>query len=241
MAGMKKQLIGIIGMGLVFGGIIVCCNSCKGKKTGGGKAEDDTTGIDISERHDSIVNHMIPADTSGILVITPENKDSVLSAMTKEILTLFKNKDYAKLDSFIHPGEGIRFSPYATVDKKEDQQFTKEEFATLVTKNKGQKINWGTYDGSGDQIVLSPGAYFEKFVYDGNFLDPQRAGVNKIFGDGNSVNNLKSAYPGADFTENYLRGHKKNGGIDWKSVRLVYKLENGRYYLIGVVHDQWTI
>ncbi|AHF16248.1 hypothetical protein [Niabella soli] len=235
---MKKQLIGMMGLGIAF---IVCCNGCKDKKTSGGKTEDDTTGIDISERHDSIVNHITPADTAKIFVITPENKDSVLAATTKEILTLFKNKDYARLDSFIHPREGVRFSPYATVDPKEDKKFTKEEFAALVTKNKGQKINWGNYDGSGNPILLSPAAYFSKFVYDGNFLSPQRQGVNKVLGDGNSINNLKTAYPGADFTENYLRGSKKNGGIDWKSVRLVYKLENGRYYLVGVVHDQWTI
>ena len=237
---MKKQLIGIIGIGIVLGGVIAGCNGCKGKNTSGKGGDEDTTGIDRSERHDSLEVPK-PADTETTFVITPANKDSVLSAMTKEVLTLFKNKDYERLDSFIHPEEGIRFSPYGTVLPKEDKKFSRAEFKDLITANRNKKIEWCSYDGSGNPILLTPGEYFGKFVYDGNFLNPQKAGVNIKFGTGNSINNLKTAYPGAEFTENYLDGTKKKGGVDWRSVRLVYKLENGRYYLVGIIHDQWTI
>lgn len=238
---MKKQLIWTGFFGLALGVIIAGCNGCKGK-SGSGSGDDDTTGIDIAERHDTLPQQIdtLPGGSTTIL-ITEANKDSVLSATTKEVLTLFKDKNYAKLDSFIHPTEGIRFSPYATVEPGSDKKFTREEFLKLVTTDKNKKFTWGTADGSGDPIVLTPAAYFGKFVYDGNFLSPKRAGVNVVLGKGNSVNNLKQAYPNAEFTENYLDGTKKYGGMDWKSVRLVYKLENGRYYLVGIVHDQWTI
>ncbi|WP_083927668.1 hypothetical protein [Niabella aurantiaca] len=235
---MKKQWLWLTGCALLLGGIIAGCNGCKGKNGKPG-ADDDTSGIDISERHDSM--QLIGTDTLNAFQITEANKDSVLSATTKAILTLFKNKEYAKLDSFIHPLEGIRFSPYATIEPGSDKKFSREAFRELMTTNRNKKINWGTYDGSGNAIVLSPAEYFGKFVYDGNFLSPKRAGVNTVLGKGNSVNNLRSVYPGAEFTENYLGGTKKYGGMDWKSVRLVYKLENGRYYLIAIVHDQWTI
>jgi len=236
---MKKQLLWLTGFGLVLGSIIAGCNGCKGKTGKPGSGDEDTTGIDISERHDSM--QLVGTDTVTSFQITEANKDSVLAATTKEILTLFKNKSYAKLDSFIHPQEGIRFSPYATIEPGSDKKFTREAFQELITTGRNKKINWGTYDGSGNPIVLSPAEYFGKFVYDGNFLNAKQAGVNTVYGKGNSVNNLKTAYPGASFTENYLEGTKKYGGMDWKSVRLVYKLENGRYYLIAIVHDQWTI
>ncbi|ANH84151.1 hypothetical protein A8C56_22590 [Niabella ginsenosidivorans] len=225
---------------MILGGIIAGCNGCKGKNTSGKGGEDDTTGIDRSERHDTLVTQP-PADSLNTFVITPANKDSVLSATTKEVLTLFKNKEYEKLDSFIHPEEGIRFSPYGTVDPKDDKKFSREEFKGLITTDRNKKIEWGSYDGSGNPILLTPAEYFGRFVYDGNFLKPQKAGVNIRFGKGNSINNLKTVYPGSEFTENYLDGTKKNGGIDWRSVRLVYKLKNGRYYLVGIIHDQWTI
>lgn len=236
---MNKQWIWSAGFSLVLGCMIAGCSGCKDKGTKPGSADDDTSGVDISERHDSM--QLVGKDTITEFRVTEANKDSVLSATTKEILTLFKNKEYAKLDSFIHPGEGIRFSPYATVEPGSDKKFSREEFLELITRNKNKKINWGIYDGSGNTILLSPAEYFGKFVYDGNFLNAKQAGVNTVYGKGNSINNLKTVYPGAEFTENYVDGTRKNGGMDWKSVRLVYKLEHGRYYLVGIVHDQWTI
>lgn len=205
---------------------------------GGGKNEpqagDDSTDVDLSERHDSL---RLATDS---LAGAPLDKDSVLMSLTKDILTVFKTQQYAKLDTFIHPTEGIRFSPYATVDGS-DKQFSKESFGSLVSTGKSKKLNWGSYDGSGDPIMLTPNEYFKKFVYDANFVNPEKAEVNDFIGGGNSVNNLKNFYGASDFTESYFSGSKKMGGMDWKSVRLVFKEINGKYYLVGIVHDQWTI
>lgn len=191
----------------------------------------DTANIDRSEIHDSL---KATIDTTSI---KPVNKDSVLMGLTKDIFTIFKSQDYSKLDTFIHPTEGVRFSPYATIESS-DKKFTKETFQSLLN-NKGKKIKWGIYDGSGDPILLAPNEYFKKFVYDANFLHPEKAGVNHIYKTGNSTNNLKSFYSGSDFTESHFSGGKSE--MDWKSVRLVFKESNGKYYLVGVVHDQWTI
>lgn len=45
---------------------------------------------------------------------------------------------------------------------------------------------------------------------------------------------------------NYVEYHfpgfeKKYEGKDWKSLRLVFEKKNDRWYLVGIVHDQWTI
>ena len=196
--------------------------------------DDDTANIDLSEIHDSL---KVKTDSVTILHV---NKDSVLMDLTKNILSVFKSQQYSKLDSFIHPTEGVRFSPYATIGPA-DKKFSKEGFNAMVTNGKNKKLNWGSYDGSGDPILLTPNEYFKKFVYDANFLRPEKAGVNHIYKQGNSINNLKSFYKSSDFTESHFSGSKKMDGMDWKSVRLVFKEVNGKYYLVGVVHDQWTI
>ncbi len=211
---------------------IVCLlYSCGGGKTEP-RAVDDTANIDIAERGGTLV------PTHDSVPVVQADKNEVLMELTKEILTIFKTQQYNKLDTFIHPTEGIRFSPYATVEES-DKKFTKESFDKLVTSSKNKKLTWGSYDGSGDPIVLTPNEYFKKFVYDRNFVKPEKAGVNELIGTGNSINNIKSFYRDADFTESHFTGGKSE--MDWKSVRLVFKEVNGKYYLVGIVHDQWTI
>jgi hypothetical protein len=59
---------------------------------------------------------------------------------------------------------------------------------------------------------------------------------------GNSINNINTAYPKSDYIENYFSGfNKKYEGMDWRALRLVFQKEGDRYYLVGIVHDQWTI
>lgn len=211
-----------------------CKNGCNSNKTM--PAGSDTTNVNLGELPDSLKPATHP-DSAQIQL----SKDSVLTNLTKQVLSIFKTGDYTKLDSLIHPEEGVRFSPYATVDPKDDKDFSREAFSKLVTTGKNKKINWGSYDGSGEPILLTPEMYFKKFVYDANFVHPEKYDVNNFIGAGNSLNNLKKIYEGSDFTESYYSGSKKNGGLDWKTVRLVFKQINGKYYLVGIVHDQWTI
>jgi hypothetical protein len=34
---------------------------------------------------------------------------------------------------------------------------------------------------------------------------------------------------------------KKFEGMDWASLKLVFENSNNEWYLVGIVHDQWTI
>ncbi len=229
---MKKFLTLLMIGSLAIAG---CKNGCN--RSGGGPGEDEDSTLSAAENVDSL------AALSGTVsdsVRALQDKDAVLTSLTKEVLTIFKNKQYTRLDSLIHPEEGVRFSPYATVSA-EDNRFSRQAFHQLVTTQKNKKINWGHYDGSGDPILLTPAEYFNLFVYDGNFLQPSKFDINNFIRTGNSINNLRNSYEGSDFTESHQDGTTQNSGIDWKSVRLVFKQWQGKYYLVGVVHDQWTI
>ncbi|MEO6720683.1 MAG: hypothetical protein ABIN67_09955 [Ferruginibacter sp.] len=180
-----------------------------------------------------------PADTAKTTVIEVDH-DSMVLSLTKQILTAIKAKDYKSFSTFIHPTEGTRFSPYGYIDTSTDLIFTTKEFLSNADQQK--KLDWGTSDGSGDKILLSVTGYFKKFVYDADFLHAEKTSLNKMLGAGNSLNNLQDVYKGSDFTESYFSGFdKKYGGMDWTCLRLVYKKYQDKYYLIAVVHDQWTI
>jgi hypothetical protein len=169
---------------------------------------------------------------------TEKQIDTSLPALTKIILTALQQKDYDRFVSFFHPN-GVRFSPYAHIDTNRDVRLHAKDF--LLHTNKKDKMFWGYYDGSGDSILLNMHDYIKRFVYNADYLHAEKTAVNSFIGNGNSLNNLKEVYRNTEFSESYFSGFdKKYQGMDWTSLRLVFQKHQGRYCLIGMVHDQWT-
>ena len=171
-----------------------------------------------------------------------KRKDSILLKTTQNILALLKAKNYAAFANYIHPVEGIRFSPYGFVDTIHDIKLSKQKFINEAGQPIQDMIDWGAFDGTGDPIKMTLNNYLQRFVYDVDFAKPEKRSVNEFIGGGNSLNNLELVYKNCDFTESHFSGFdKKYGGMDWKSLRLVFKVRNKKILLVGIVHDEWTI
>lgn len=169
-----------------------------------------------------------------------KDADSSQIELTKTILKLLKSKNYKGLAQYIHPVKGIRLSPYGYVNVNEDMIIRAEQIDNM-SKDPQTKV-WGTYDGTGDTIQLSFKEYFDKFVYDVDFLNAEYLSVNRSLAQGNSLNNISEIYPGATFTESYFSGFdKRYDGMDWRALRLVFEKHASKHYLVAVIHDQWTI
>ncbi|MGE5405133.1 MAG: hypothetical protein ACM3PP_09340 [Candidatus Saccharibacteria bacterium] len=157
-----------------------------------------------------------------------------------QVLQAFKNSDMKVLSKCVHPSKGVRFTPYAHVDINKDKVFTREQVKNLDT-DKTQFI-WGAYDGSGEPIKLTPREYLKKFVYTADFLDAKQLSVNKILGTGNTLENQFEVYPNTKIVEyHFPQINPKYEGHDWQSLRLVFEKTSGEWYLVGVIHSQWTI
>jgi hypothetical protein len=170
------------------------------------------------------------------------HKDVQVPALAKQVLTVLKDKDYESFARFIHPVEGVRFSPYGYIDTAADKVFSAGAFLDELSKKPQTRIIWGQYDGTGEPIVLTIDDYFKKFVYNADFLNAPQSSLNEMIGSGNSLNNLTTIYKDCDFTEHHFPGfNKKYNGMDWRSLRIVFKEYNNKIYLVGIVHDQWTI
>ena len=178
------------------------------------------------------------SDTAQVLNL---NKDSVLLQLTDDILSAFKSKNYIAVADFIDPISGVRFSPYGYIDTIRNVILSKEKFAEQAGNASQEKIVWGEFDGSGDTINMTMNEYIQKFVFDVDFSQPEKRKVNEFIGHGNSLNNLLSVYKNCDFTESHFSGFdKKYEGMDWRTLRLVFKERDRKYFLVGIVHDQWT-
>lgn len=165
---------------------------------------------------------------------------SIIEDKAMEVLTAIKNYDMEKLSDHIHPDKGVRFSPYAYVDTDKDLVFTAEEVKNLTDDSK--IYVWGHYDGSGDPIELSFRNYYSMFIYDADFINAEQVSYNKILGQGNTINNSFEVYKDSMIVEYYFSGiDPKYEGMDWRSLRLVFEKKDASWYIVGIIHDQWTI
>jgi hypothetical protein len=166
------------------------------------------------------------------------SKEVALKKTNDELLQALKVGYYDVFANYIHPEKGLRFSMYAFVNRNEDKHFSKIDFEKyLPTKT---IFTWGSRDGSGEIYKATIDQYLKNWVYKKDFTRSEYA-FDKFLGNGNSLNNLKEIYPNTNFTENYIPGSEKYSGMDWNSLRFVFEEFEGKYYVIAVINDEWTI
>jgi len=162
------------------------------------------------------------------------------------IIQAIAARDLKTLSQFVHPQEGVRFSPYPYVvtglggEGQANLVFGAAELASLA----GDPIvyHWGTFDGSGAPIEMTFDAYWQRFVYDADFARPQVIGYGEAVGQGNTINNIPQVYPQGFTIEYHFRNFDPAyEGLDWQSLRLVIEPYEGEWVLVGIVHAEWTI
>jgi hypothetical protein len=141
---------------------------------------------------------------------------------------------------FAHPEKGILFSPYLYIHTETALRLTKQEILTSIKLNTVHF--WGEFDGSGDPIELTFLQYFNRFVYDKPYKKAPLYDVNMRVGSGNSLDNTAEVFPNATFIEFHFDGFDPElNGLDWRSLRMVFEKYNDTYYLVAIIHDEWTI
>lgn len=169
----------------------------------------------------------------------PTSQNNLLKTALN-VVGVINDEDMQTLSSFVHPTKGVRFSAYGHIDVSSDLTFTKTQVAGLM--NDAQVYTWGSYDGSGEPINLNFENYFDEFIYDEAYNNPNVIGNNVSVAQGNIINNIADAYPNGEFVDFHFTGFDPQAeGLDWSSLKLVFEEDNGTWYLVGIVHDQWTI
>jgi hypothetical protein len=178
--------------------------------------------------------------TNDVPIVTqPANSEADMKSLGTEILSLLKNKDFEQLSLKIHPVQGVRFSPYAYVST-DDIHFTADDFLQMIKGD--EKFLWGYADGSGFDLNLSFNEYYQRYIFDRDFSQAPKTAIDKRIKFGNTIENTLEFYPDAHFIEyHFPMFEAQYEGLDWKSLRLVFSEYEGQWYLIGVIHDEWTI
>jgi len=175
---------------------------------------------------------------------TPMMTEEPPAALTLEetaeiVINALAAMDMETVAEFVHLDMGVRFSPYTYVEEHH-QEFMPGDLPTLVDSD--EIFLWGEYDSTGDPIDLTFEDYYQDFVYSADFANPEEMAVNEELGWSSMINNIEEFYPRSSFVEYHFSGFDEQyGGMDWRSLRLVFVEEDGVWFLVGIVNDQWTI
>ena len=194
------------------------------------KNDDDTT--------ENLIENEYELNEEGI--IEPNNAQKVIEQISSKLIDAISDKDMETISKFVHPTKGLRFTPYTSVSLKDDIVFNKVEVEEFFN-NKNVYL-WGYYDGIGDEILLTPGEYYEEFIYTKDFKNIEDVGYNEVLSGGNAVENQFEVYENPIIVEYYFPGlFPEDGAMDWESLRLVFEQYGNEWKLVGIIHNQWTI
>ncbi|WP_051250531.1 hypothetical protein [Paenibacillus harenae] len=184
-----------------------------------------------------------PAPSPEVADTGEEEDDPAPAATAQEaaaaVMLALKDGDMIELAEYAHPDKGLLFSPYAHIDTATAKVFPA---AGLPGMSDETVYSWGSFDGSGEPIELTFKQYYEKFVYDQDFMEPDEVGVNEIKGTGNAAVNIQEVFPEGFLMDYYFSGfNAQYEGMDWESLILVLEESNGAWFVSAIVHSQWTI
>ena len=171
---------------------------------------------------------------------TEVGKEMDLLKVALTAANLIKTGSYDKLSEMVHPEDGVYFIPYSYIDLSKDMHFTADQVANFATDETAYL--WGYTDGEGAPINRTPNQYFEKYVYDEDYITAPVIGRNYIVKTGNSIENVQEVFPDCQFVDFHFPGFDAQvGGMDWCTLRLVFREYEGSYKIVAIIHAQWTI
>ena len=173
--------------------------------------------------------------------ISSKESERIITGRAKSVLQALKAGNLAKFSTFVHPQKGVRFSPYAQVLPDEDRVIKQNQL--VRTWSSKTRYKWGAYDGSGDPIRLTFRKYHRRFIFDHDFSRAESVVYNpEHMSRGNTPNNIPEIYPHSIAVEYHFSGFEERySGHDWVSLWLVFEKRGSNWYLVGIVHDEWTI
>lgn len=195
--------------------------------------EGDTTWVFINHQETAgWVDKRFLAEQHGTLPVE-------LIILSQQVLESVKIGEYTQLIPLIHPVACLRFSPYPYLNS-DNKVICPSKLNSFISSS--EPFTWGHYDGTGKPINLTFIEYHQQFVYDQDYLKPGVIGFNVEVSSGNSINNIQEIYPDGIMIEYHFPGFDpRYGGMDWRSLRLVFIQENDHWYLIAIIHGEWTI
>ena len=166
--------------------------------------------------------------------------DQRLEERAEAVLTALDGRDYEALSELTHPTRGVTFTPYSTVDPENDLCFLPEQLRKAA--GSGESFLWGFSDGKGEHINLTLPEYVDRYVYNEDYQAAPVVTLDGVQAAGNALENVQEVFSDCRFVEYYYPGIRpENESFDWCALKVVLAPYNEEWYLVGLIHSEWTI
>lgn len=185
-----------------------------------------------------VQNSRLEAAASQAAPLDPE-ADEPLLERAQAVLEQLREEDFSSLSALVHPEKGVTLTPFSTVTPDRDRSLTPSQVSAVAEDD--EFYVWGVMNGSGAPIRSTPAEYFQRFVYNADYAEAPNMAVDTVLLSGNALENVEEAYPEGRFVDCSFPGlDPELGGYDWCSLKLVFEPWENDWYLVGLVHGEWT-
>lgn len=166
--------------------------------------------------------------------------NTLLLEVASDVIAALQDQDYDALGTLTHPVKGVVFTPYSTVDLDANLTFAGSQLASLLKSDK--TYVWGTTDGKGEPLEMTMSEYHTRYLYNADFANAPMLGIDQILGSGNALENVKEVFPQGRFVEYFFPGlNPEHNGFDWCGLKLVFEVHDNQFYLVALIHSEWTV
>jgi len=158
-----------------------------------------------------------------------ENAKLIVKKFIRTLSYYFSGKDILP---YIHPKRGVTMTYFTHFDNR-SKTFNRNQIKN-IKQNRHIKIYWGKTETRGDKVYIS--------LY--NFMHQLRKEPFKPYTKIKKLNNLKG------FTckgvkcigyEALWIGNLKKDSSNWHGVVIILEKYQGKWYIVGLLRDRWTI
>ncbi|SCY95234.1 hypothetical protein [Microvirga guangxiensis] len=167
----------------------------------------------------------------------PKAARQAVQALVPKVLEALAKRDFDRLATFVGDN-GLTVSPYVMLDDS-DVRLSRPDLQSCVTDREVRL--WGERDGSGDPIEITCSQYFDEFVWNADYRQPDEVLYNEPRQRGNEINNNHDYAPDGIVVELHIRGDGDQAAMNWKSLRLIFRDGEKGLSLIAITRDVWTI
>jgi hypothetical protein len=152
------------------------------------------------------------------------------------VMRAFQGRSSQRIAPFVHPVEGVRFSPSPWVEVQHDAVLAKARLAAL---SPSEVLSWGRDEVTGEPLRLTWHEYVRRFVAEAS----TGANVRIEFNPGPPVggtttDNSFSVYPDGVVVEYRT---PPDAAPNWSATRLVFTEYEGTWCLVAVIHHGPTV
>ncbi|MDD5469517.1 MAG: hypothetical protein PHO92_01825, partial [Candidatus Peribacteraceae bacterium] len=161
-------------------------------------------------------NAVVQPDLHGAATEAPGERDILQAAgeTAQSILATLKSQNWQGFASYVHPENGVRFTPYTYVKIDSDEVLRPSDFTQAF--GDGTMRNWGVRDGTGEPLILAFRDYYARYIWDHDYTQAPVQTWNEPSARGNVLDNARDVYPGAQIVEYHFPGFDPQyEGMDW--------------------------